>query len=466
MNIAIIGGGKLGIKVCEALVGGDYSITIVDTNDALLDRLSQQFDVMTVNEDARDINVLKEIGINKFQYVLVATGRDETNLVIGGFAKKLGCHRVIVRVRDPEYMKHFEFIRTSMGIDYIVNPDFAITMEIYKYLSEKYTLNNGVFTSGRIALIEFKAKRKKELIGLKMPEVRRLMPDMLIAAISRNGKVIIPHGNDEIREDDAVYVVGEKNEIMELNKKVHVKGKYTDLQKVMIIGGGKTGYYLAQRLADFGASVKLVEQSKERCQYLSTRIPNVMILHGDGTDMDMLEEENIDEMDAFVTATGYDEQNLLLALTAKQKGIEDVISKISRESYSGLIEEMGVDMVLNPLDITAAYIFSIIQGEKRVISSMLVQGQAEIIEVVATPAPEKASVSPKVVSPAPTKVVKPTETKAVESPAPLVPSESPAVKKRTVVGPSRKAPVTANKHVYVAKPVLTRGRSSRRPPKV
>jgi len=385
MNIAIIGGGKLGIKVCEALVGGDYSITIVDTNDALLDRLSQQFDVMTVNEDARDINVLKEIGINKFQYVLVATGRDETNLVIGGFAKKLGCHRVIVRVRDPEYMKHFEFIRTSMGIDYIVNPDFAITMEIYKYLSEKYTLNSGVFTSGRIALIEFKAKRKKELIGLKMPEVRRLMPDMLIAAISRNGKVIIPHGNDEIREDDAVYVVGEKNEIMELNKKVHVKGKYTDLQKVMIIGGGKTGYYLAQRLADFGASVKLVEQSKERCQYLSTRIPNVMILHGDGTDMDMLEEENIDEMDAFVTATGYDEQNLLLALTAKQKGIEDVISKISRESYSGLIEEMGVDMVLNPLDITAAYIFSIIQGEKRVISSMLVQGQAEIIEVVATP---------------------------------------------------------------------------------
>ena len=385
MNIAIIGVGKLGVKVCEALVGGDYSITLVDTNDALLDRLSQQFDVMTVNEDARDINVLKEIGINKFQYVLVATGRDENNLVIGSFAKKLGCHRVIVRVRDPEYMKHFEFIRTSMCIDYIVNPDFAITMEIYKYLSEKYTLNNGVFTSGRIALIEFKAKRKNELIGLKMPEVRRLMPDMLIAAISRNGKVIIPHGDDEICEDDAVYVVGEKNEIMELNKKVHVKGKYTDLQKVMIIGGGKTGYYLAQRLADFGASVKLVEQSKERCQYLSTRIPNVMILHGDGTDMDMLEEENIDEMDAFVTATGYDEQNLLLALTAKQKGIEDVISKISRESYSGLIEEMGVDMVLNPLDITSAYIFSIIQGEKRVISSMLVQGQAEIIEVVATP---------------------------------------------------------------------------------
>ena len=151
----------------------------------------------------------------------------------------------------------------------------------------------------------------------------------------------------------------------------------------MIIGGGKTGFYLAEKLAEFGASVKLVERSKERCQYLSTRIHNVMVLCGDGTDINMLEEENLDEMDAFVTATGFDEQNLLLALTAKQRGIEDVISKVSRESYLSMIEHMGVDMVLNPLDITAGEIFNIIQGGQRVISSMFVQGQAEIIEVIA-----------------------------------------------------------------------------------
>ena len=206
---------------------------------------------------------------------------------------------------------------------------------------------------------------------------------MLVTAISRNGKVIIPHGQDEIKEGDSLYVVGEKSEITKLNKEVHVKGKYTDLKNVMIIGGGKTGYYLAEKLADFGAQVKLVERSKARCQYLSTRISNVMILCGDGTDIGMLEEENLDDMDAFGTATGFDEQNLLLALTAKQRGIPDVISKVSRENYLSLIEHMGVDIILNPLDITAVQIFNIIQGGQRVVSSLLVQGQAEIIEVIA-----------------------------------------------------------------------------------
>lgn len=383
MNICIIGVGKLGIRVCEALLGGNYSITLVDINAALLDRLSQQFDVLTINADARDISVMRSLGVESCDFVIAATGSDETNMVVGQFAKQLGARHVIARVRDPEYMKHFEFIRSSFDIDYLVNPDNLITTEIYKYLAEKYTLSNGVFTSGRIALIELKAERKKELIGKKMPDVKQAMPGMLVAAISRNGKVIIPHGSDEIIEGDSLYIVGEKDVILELNRKVYVKGKYTDLQKVMIIGGGKTGFYLAEKLAEFGASVKLVERSKERCQYLSTRIHNVMVLCGDGTDINMLEEENLDEMDAFVTATGFDEQNLLLALTAKQRGIEDVISKVSRESYLSMIEHMGVDMVLNPLDITAGEIFNIIQGGQRVISSMFVQGQAEIIEVIA-----------------------------------------------------------------------------------
>ncbi len=381
MNIAIVGVGKLGVKVCETLAEGDYAITLVDTNAGLLDKLSQQFDVMTVNEDGRDLSVLEEIGIGSFDYVIAASGSDETNMIVASFAKQLGARSVIARVRDPEYMNHFDFIRSTMGIDYVVNPDFAITLEIYKYLIDKSTVANNVFTSGRITLLEFGASQKPELIGKKMPEVRHIMPNMLIAAISRSGKVIIPHGEDVIQEDDSIYVVGEAAEMDELRKSVHGKEKKNP-QKAMIIGGGKTGYYLAQRLAKSGTSVKLVEQSKERCQYLSTRVKNVVVLHGDGTDISMLEEENLDDMDAFVTATGIDEQNLLLALTAKQRGIKDVISKVSREDYLALIENLGVDMVLNPLEISAANIYALIQGKKRVISSTFVQGQAEIVEVV------------------------------------------------------------------------------------
>lgn len=383
MDIAIVGVGKLGVKVCEALSEGNHSITLMDMNSDLLDRLSQQYDVMTINEDGRDIAMLKEMNIGSFDYVIAVSGSDETNMIVGRFAKAMGAKCVIARVRDPEYMMHFDFIRNSMGIDYLVNPDFSITMEIYKYLVDKYSIDGGIFTSGKIGLIEFNSGKKPELIGKTMPEVRNMLPNMLVAAISRSGKIIIPHGTDSIQEGDDIYMVGEKIEIVDMDRRVREKGRHGKVQKVMIIGGGKTGFYLAQKLADYGARVKLVEQSKERCQYLSTRVKNVMIINGDGTDIDMLEEENMDEMDAFVTATGIDEQNLLLALTAKQRGIEDVISKVSREDYLSLIQNMGVDMVLNPINISAAGIFEIIQGNKRVISSTLVQGQAEIFEIIA-----------------------------------------------------------------------------------
>ena len=156
------------------------------------------------------------------------------------------------------------------------------------------------------------------------------------------------------------------------------------MQKVMIAGGGKTGYYLADKLSEFGVSVKLIEKSKERCYYLSTHLDDVMVLHGDATDSVLLEEENLDEMDAFVAATGLDEENLLLALIAKQRNIEDVIAKVSRQSYKDLIERMGVDMVLNPLDIVASNILRYIQGSKRIISYLLIQGQAEIMEIIAS----------------------------------------------------------------------------------
>lgn len=383
MKIAIVGAGKLGLRVSEALLGGDYAITLIDKNENVLQKLAQQLDVMTVTGDAKQISFLKRIGISSFDFLIAATSSDETNIVISSFAKKLGCKKVIARVRDPEHMNQFDFIKDTMGIDHIVNPDLSITIEIYKYLVEKYTLSNGIFTSGKVALIEFPTKKFPKLVGLKMPEISEHLPNMLVVALSRNGKIIIPHGNSVIEKGDGLYVIGEKEPIIALHQKVHEKGKYTNIQKVMIIGGGKTGYYLAERLSEFGAAVKLVEKSKERCHYLSTHLNNVMILHSDGTDLSLLEEENLSEMDAFVTATGYDEENLLLALTAKQHGIDDVISKVSHESYKDLIEKMGIDMVLNPLDITTSSILRSIQGSKRIISSVLLQGQAEIMEIIA-----------------------------------------------------------------------------------
>lgn len=383
MKIAIVGAGKLGLKVTEALLGGDHSVAIIDQDNDVLQKLASHLDVMTVNANAKETKILKNLGIASYDYLIAVTGSDEENILIAAFAKKLGCSRVIARVRDPEHMDQLGFIKESMGIDSIVNPDLSITVEIYKYLVEKYTLSNGIFSSGKVSLIEFAAKKFNRLIGMPISNVGSVLDNMLIVAISRNGKIIIPHGNTTIQQGDGLYVIGEREPIMELNSRVHEKGKYTDLQKVMIVGGGKTGFYLATKLSEFGIAVKIIEIDKARCHYLSTHLEDVMILHGDATDLNLLQEENLDEMDAFVTTTGYDEENLLLALMAKRHGIEDVIAKVSRESYSDLIESMGIDMALNPLDISASNVLRFVQGSKRVVSSLLIQGQAEIIEIVA-----------------------------------------------------------------------------------
>lgn len=382
MKVAIAGAGKLGHKLADALIGGDHDVTVIDENNDTLHKLASQLDVMTVNANAKNTKTLHDLHIGSYDFMIACTDNDEKNIVIASFAKNLGCTRVIARVRDPEHVRQIDFIRETMNIDLVTNPDLLITNEIYKYLTEKYSLSNGIFSTGRASLLEFRVKKMQHLVGLDMVGVNNELKGMLVVAISRKGKVIVPHGDDIIQNGDLLYVIGTRADIFELSKRVLEKGKYTDLQKVMIIGGGKTGLFLAQRLADFNISVKIIERSKERCYYLAEHLENVIILHGDGTDINLLEEENLDDMDALVTSTGFDEDNLLLALMAKNRGIDDVIAKVSRGIYADMVSQMGVDMALNPQDIAVSQILRIIQGKKRIVSSQLIQGQAEIMEVI------------------------------------------------------------------------------------
>jgi trk system potassium uptake protein TrkA len=303
--------------------------------------------------------------------------------VISSIAKRLGAGRVIARIRDPEHLAQRDFIMENFRIDDVLNPDLAVAEEINKYLVEKYTLSNGVFSAGRISMLEFEAHKIGGLPGRLHTEARELLgAAAVVVAISKSGKVIIPGAGDSyvLDRDDWLYIVGEREEIEAISRRVAEAGRYTDIQRVMIAGGGKSGFYLARLLEDFGASVKIIESDMRRCQYLSTHLDNALVLHGDATDMSLLHDENFEEMDAFVSTTGFDEENLLLALMAKQAGIEDVIAKISRDSFGDLVERMGVDMALNPVDITAGLVGRLLQGTK-VLSSQVIQGQAEMIQV-------------------------------------------------------------------------------------
>lgn len=383
LKILILGAGKLGTRIAEALSEGSHSITIIDRQSDVINRINSHLDVMTVQGDGRDTQLLKKLNISSFDFFIAVTSSDEANILTAAFAKKMGAKMVMARVRDPEHMNQMTLIRDTFDIDVTLNPDLAITNEIYKYLVEKYTLSNGVYTSGQFSLLEFRSDRLPAIMGMNMIQVRDIYPNLLVVAISKKGKIIIPHGEDIVEEGDYIYIAGSKKEIAEISRIVHERGKFTNISKVMIIGGGKTGYYLAKKLSEFGASVKIVEKDLNRSRQLSTQLNNVMVLHGDGTDIDLLLEENLDNMDAFVTTTGFDEENLLLALTAKNHSIKDVIAKVSHESYTNLIEKMGVDMVLNPLDISASNVFRIVQGDKKILSAVLIQGQAELMEIIA-----------------------------------------------------------------------------------
>jgi len=384
MKIAIAGAGKLGLRLADILTGGDHSITLIDKDVDLVQRLSASYDVATVAGNAKEASLLEEIGIDSYDYFIAATDRDEKNIVIGALAKRLGVKKVIVRVRDPEHNDQEELLKDIFGIDLIINPDYSIAEEINKYLIEKYTIRGGILHAGKVSLLEITIDTKPELIGTPVSHTREKMrlAEMSLAAISKNGKVIILGDEEDliIEEDDVLYVVGNREQIDGAAAKLDIGERYTDIQRVMIAGGGKSGFYLARMLEEFGASVKIIEIDNERCQYLAANLQNALVLNGDATDTDLLTEEGFSGMDAFVSATGYDEENLLLALMAKQDGIEDVIAKISRESYGSLITSMGVDMVLNPVDISASHIARYIKDET-IISSQIIQGQAEFVRI-------------------------------------------------------------------------------------
>lgn len=381
MKIVVVGAGKLGLAITEVLLGSGYDITLIDRDEAIIQKVGNRYDILTVNANAKRVDVLSELEIWTYDLLIAATDKDERNMVICNFAKELGCPRVIARVRSPEHVEQLDFAMKAQKIDYIVNPDMACASEIYKYLTEKYSLKDGLFSAGDVSILEFNANRIPPLIDLQLKDLPGVLNNILIAAVSRNGKIIVPNGNTVLQADDTLYVIGQNKRINEISKKVRDQRVYSELSSVMIAGGGGTGYFLAKKLADFGVAVKLIEIDRERCEWLSARLDGVLILHGDATDMNLLQDEDIADMDAFVAVTGFDEENLLLSLTAKQMNIKDVVAKVSRNSYAPLMETLGVSMIINPVDMCASNILRHIQKDDIIIFSQIIQGQAEFIEV-------------------------------------------------------------------------------------
>ncbi len=382
MNIIILGAGKLGIRLIEALIDGDNEITLVDTNEEKLRIISEQHDILTYTGDVKSISLLKYIGIQNYDFLVSCTSSDDTNIIAASIAKILGCKNVVARVTQPEHTEQIEFLSEHFGIDQLINPDMLIASEIYHYLVDKYSISNGVYKAKRIAVVEVSMNNEPQLIGKSLVDFRRVHPNMIVIGISRRGKIIIPHGTDIFEANDILYIAGEENMMMDVARNIFSRHKYIkENQQLMIVGGGRTGFFLAKKMIDYGARVKIIERDRKRCNYLNNGLSRAEVINGNGADISLLEEEGLEDMQAVVTATGFDEQNLLVSLSAKNHGVDDVITKISHESYDSIIEKLGIDVVLNPLDITASLILRMVNGEKRVLTNILLHGQAELMQI-------------------------------------------------------------------------------------
>ena len=284
------------------MIDEDYEVTVVDNNEDVIENISNSLDVFSICANALDFGVLEELDISLFDYVVATTTNDEANVILCTISKKLGAKYAIARVRDPEYRKHLDFISEELEIDKIINPDNATARSIFKYLMKRYQLYSDEFAGGKVSLVEFNIGNDTSFVNKKIMEIDSIN-DLLIAAISRSGDAIIPNGRTVLEENDVIILAGKSENIEAFDKDHTGVNKTRALRSTMILGGGKTGLYLAMLLLKENIDVTIVEINKERCLELKDMVPGANIINGDGTDIAILEEEMVHTYDSFVAAT-------------------------------------------------------------------------------------------------------------------------------------------------------------------
>jgi len=384
LKVMIVGAGKLGVRLAKTMNLENMDVTLVDDNPKVIEKVNEHLDVLTVVASGINVSSLMELNIDKFDLLVATTDGDATNSVICTFAKKLGCKKTIARIRDPEYMEQMSFIKEELGIDLVINPDLATANTIAKYLMRSVAFYSGEFASGKVKMIDFKTGNLENFTGKKISEIEG-MENLLITAISREGSLIIPDGSTALQSGDVIYVIGLCEHIDRFSKRFQLKGVEKKVENAMILGGGNVGYYLAKVLAKSKVKVTIIDQDRRKVQKLAEQLDHVLVINGDGTDITLLEEENIEQMDAFVGVTGFDEQNLLMALMAKQYGVSKAIAKVSRQNYTKIIDKLDIDVAINPVNITASNILKYVRGGKVASVSLLLGGKGEVTEIIVSP---------------------------------------------------------------------------------
>lgn len=361
MKIVIVGGGKVGYTLAQQLTTEEHDITLVDNDAEVLAHADETLDIMCIKGNGASVDILKAAGVSQADILLAVTDSDELNMICCVIGKKLGAKHTVARVRNTDYSNEFKMLREELELDMVINPEMEAAAEIAQMIQFPSAVDVETFANNLVELVEFRVLETDPIVNIKLADLSKLLPSrVLFCTIMRGEEVFIPKGNFKLEPDDLVQVMGERSSISRFFK--YLGRNSHKAKNITIIGGSRIAIYLTWLLEEMDLNVKIIEISKDRCLILNDILTNAMIIHGDGTDQEILDSENIESSDAIVALTDRDEENLITSLYAHQCGVPKVILKINRQNYFPIIQKLGLDSIISPKYITANNILRYIRA--------------------------------------------------------------------------------------------------------
>ncbi len=388
MKILIAGAGEVGFHLAKLLSFESQDITLIDPDKNNLNYADTHLDIRTVKGDASSIKTLKEAQVKYCDMVISVTSSEATNITVCVLAKQLGAKRTIARISNTEYLENQKEIGfTRFGIDELISPEALASREIELLLNQSAFNDSYEFEEGALTMIGVSLSRTATFVGKTVKEAAQIFPELNFVpiAIQRFGTqyTLIPRGDTQFKEGDQVYFTTLKNGVEELYK---LTGKVKqDIKNVMVLGGSKIGRKTSKMLCENNFRVKLVEKDREKAHDLADELLQTLVINGDGRNVELLEEENIHDMDAFIAVTGNSETNIMSCLVAKSKGVMKTIALVENMDYFQLSHSIGIDTLINKKLLAANNIFRYVRKGEVVAMTKLNNMNAELLEFIVKP---------------------------------------------------------------------------------
>jgi trk system potassium uptake protein TrkA len=383
MRIIIAGAGEVGFHLAKLLSYESQDITLIDSNKESLTYADSHLDIKVLKGDATSISVLREAKVESSDLVIGVTSSETTNITLCLLAKQMGCKKTIARISNIEFIDNKELIKFSeLGIDELISPEELAATEIQLLLNKSAFFDTYEFEEGALIMVGVVLPKGAPFIGKTVKDAAHIFPELhfMPIAMQRIGTqyTLMPRGDTVFKENDQVYFVTDRKGVDELYKLTGKKKE--EIKNVMILGGSKVGFNAARDLCSKKFNVKLIEKNKEKAFDISDSLPNALVINGDGRNVELLEEESLESMDAFIAVTGNSETNIMSCLMARSKNIKKTIALVENMDYFQLSQSIGVDTLINKKLLAANNIFRYIRRGEVVALTRLNNLNAEILE--------------------------------------------------------------------------------------